>query len=171
MLLEILTYPDPRLRLKAAPVEEITDDIRRLAEDMIETMYHAPGVGLAAPQVGRSLRMLVMNPSGLEHPEDLRVLVNPELTPLGDTVLSPKEGCLSVPLDYRSDVLRHERVLLKARRLDGGLVEEELEGFAAIVAQHEYDHLQGILFIDHISKLRRSLFDAKVKKCLKRKSG
>lgn len=168
MLLDILTYPDPRLRLKAAPVAGITDEIRRLAEDMTETMYKAPGVGLAAPQVGRSLRMLVMNPSGPETPEDLRVFVNPELALLGERILSPKEGCLSVPLDYRADVMRHERVLVRAQSLDGAVLEEEWEGFPAIVLQHEFDHLEGFLFIDHISRLRRSLFDARVKKCLKR---
>ena len=172
MKLEIVTYPDPRLARKCEPVTEITGELRQLAADMIETMYEAPGVGLAAPQVGRNLRMLVMDPDmGAEGSERRpRVLINPELTLGEDMIPSEQEGCLSVPMNYRATVKRASRVHLKATDMDGNGIEEDLEGFAAIVVQHEYDHLDGILFIDRISRLRRGLYDSKVKKWLKRKS-
>lgn len=170
MILDIVTYPDPRLQQKCEPVGEVTEEIRRLAADMLETMYAAPGVGLAAPQVGRNIRMLVMDPSANEEEKRPRVLVNPELTLSGEDLLSEQEGCLSVPLNYRADVLRKSHVLLRARDLDGNLIEEEFTDFPAIVIQHEADHLDGILFIDRISRLRRALYDSKVKKWLKRKT-
>ena len=146
MLLDIVTYPDPRLKEVCAPIQEITEDIRRLAADMLETMYAAPGVGLAAPQVGRNIRMLVMDPSVQDGEKNPRVLINPVLA------------------------LSGEEVHLTATDLDGKRIEEDLEDFPAIVLQHEYDHLDGILFIDKISRLRRSLYDSKVKKWLKRKT-
>lgn len=170
MLLDIVTYPDPRLKERCAPVEEITDEIRQLAADMTETMYAAPGVGLAAPQVGRSLRLLVMDPGVQEGERNPRVLINPQLEPLGEVIVSEQEGCLSVPLGYRADVPRFSKVRLRARGLDGTPIDEELEGFPAVVLQHEVDHLDGTLFIDRVSHLRRSLYDAKVKKWLKRKN-
>ena len=162
MILDIVTYPAASLKEKCVPVTEITDEIRQLAADMLETMYEAPGVGLAAPQVGRNIRMLVME-------KQPRVVINPELTLSEETVLSRQEGCLSVPLNYRADVQRAERVHLRYMDLDGKIVEEDLDGFAAIVIQHEADHLDGTLFIDRIGRLRRSLYDTRVKKWLKRK--
>lgn len=170
MLLDIVTYPDPRLKERCAPVEAITDEIRQLAADMTETMYAAPGVGLAAPQVGRSLRLLVMDPGVQEGERRPRVLVNPVLEPLGEVIVSEQEGCLSVPLNYRADVPRWSRVRLRATDLDGAAIDEELVGFAAVVVQHEVDHLDGTLFIDRMSRLRRTLYDGKVKKWLKRKT-
>lgn len=170
MLLEILSYPDPLLKKRCEPVAEITDEIRALAKDMLETMYDAPGVGLAAPQVGRSIRMLVMDSAAKGEQPNPRVLINPELILSGDDVLSELEGCLSVPLNYRADVMRKSHVTLKALSLDGIAIHEELEDFPAIVIQHEVDHLDGVLFIDHISRLRRTLYDGKVKKWLKRGS-
>lgn len=170
MILDIVTYPDPRLREPCLPVAEITDEIRQLAADMLETMYAAPGVGLAAPQVGRNIRLLVMDPAPRGEEPQPRVLVNPVLELSGDEVCSEREGCLSVPLSYRADVTRRSRVRLRAIDLDGKPIDEELEGFPAIVMQHECDHLDGVLFIDRISRLRRSLYDSKVKKWLKRKS-
>ena len=170
MLLDIVTYPDPRLKERCAPVAEITDEIRELAADMTETMYAAPGVGLAAPQVGRSLRMLVMDPGVQEGERSPRVIINPELEPLGEVITSEQEGCLSVPLNYRADVPRYSKVRLKAIALDGTPIDEELEGFPAVVLQHEVDHLDGTLFIDRVSHLRRTLYDSKVKKWLKRKT-
>lgn len=170
MLLDIVTYPDPRLRERCEPVMEITDEIRQLAADMTETMYAAPGVGLAAPQVGRSLRMLVMDPGVQEGVREPRVLINPELELIGQEVVSEQEGCLSVPLNYRADVLRSDRVRLRAIGLDGAPIDEILEGFAAVVVQHEADHLDGTLFIDRVSRLKRTLYDSKVKKWLKRKA-
>ena len=170
MLLDIVTYPDPRLKERCVPVAEITDEIRELAADMTETMYAAPGVGLAAPQVGRSLRMLVMDPGVQEGERAPRVLINPVLEPLGEVITSEQEGCLSVPLNYRADVPRYSKVRLKATALDGTPIDEELEGFPAVVLQHEVDHLDGTLFIDRVSHLRRTLYDSKVKKWLKRKT-
>lgn len=170
MLLDIVTYPDPRLKEQCAPVTEITDEIRQLAADMTETMYAAPGVGLAAPQVGRSLRLLVMDPGVQEGERDPRVLIDPELEPLGEVIVSEQEGCLSVPLNYRADVPRYSKVRLKATALDGSPIDEVLEGFPAVVAQHEVDHLDGTLFIDRMSHLKRTLYDGKVKKWLKRKT-
>lgn len=169
MILNIVTYPDPGLKLPCQPVEAVTEEIRQLAADMLETMYAAPGVGLAAPQVGRNIRLLVMDPAGKDEEKRPRVLVNPELTLSGEEVVSEQEGCLSVPLNYRADVKRMSRVRLRAMDLDGRAIDEDLDGFDAIVVQHEYDHLDGILFIDRISRLRRTLYDSKVKKWLKRR--
>lgn len=169
MILDIVTYPDPRLKEPCVPVEEITEEIRQLAADMLETMYDAPGVGLAAPQVGRNIRMLVMDAGAQEDEKQPRVIINPQLTLKGEKIVSKQEGCLSVPYNYRADVPRYERVHLRALDLDGNVIDEELSDFPAIIIQHEYDHLEGLLFIDHIGRLRRSLYDNKVKKCLKRK--
>ena len=170
MILDIVTYPDPRLKEVCEPVAEVTDDIRQLAADMLETMYAAPGVGLAAPQVGRNIRMLVMDPAMKDEEKQPRVLINPVLTLSGEEVLSEQEGCLSVPMNYRADVKRMSNVHLHASDLDGNIIDEYLDEFPAIIIQHEYDHLDGILFIDRISRLRRTLYDSKVKKWLKRKS-
>lgn len=168
MLLDIVTYPDPRLKRIAEPVGEVTDSLRELVKNMAETMYEARGVGLAAPQIGENMRLIVMDVSGPEERAALQVLVNPVISTSGPQIRSEAEGCLSVPHDYRSDVVRYARVSLKYHDLDGNLHEEELEDYPAIVVQHEMDHLDGKLFIDHISRLRRSLYDAKVKKWLKR---
>ena len=170
MILDIVTYPDPRLKEVSVPVTEITDEIRQLAADMLETMYAAPGVGLAAPQVGRNIRMLVMDGSMKDEEKHPRVLINPELVLSGDEVVSEQEGCLSVPMNYRADVKRMSRVHLRALDLNGNVIEEDLEEFPAIIVQHEYDHLDGLLFIDKISRLRRTMYDSKVKKWLKRKN-
>ena len=176
MILPIYTYGQPVLRKEAEPLDtpsaEVRQKLEQLSPDMFETLAHADGVGLAAPQVGRNIRMLVMDPDigeeGSErHP---RVLINPELTLGEDMIPSEQEGCLSVPMNYRATVKRASTVHLKATDLDGNSIDEDLEGFAAIVVQHEYDHLDGVLFIDRISRLRRSLYDSKVKKWLKRKS-
>ena len=170
MILDIVTYPDPRLKEVCKPITEVTDEIRQLAADMLETMYVAPGVGLAAPQVGHNIRMLVMDPAMKDEEKQPRVLINPELTLSGEEVISEQEGCLSVPMNYRADVHRMSNVHLRAMDLDGNIIEEDLEEFPAIIMQHEYVHLDGILFIDKISRLRRTLYDSKVKKWLKRKS-
>ena len=170
MKLEILSYPDPRLKQVCAPVGEITSEIRKLADDMLETMYEAPGVGLAAPQVGHFIRMLVMDPARSDEPKRPLVLINPELHLLGDDIVSEGEGCLSVPMQYRSDVTRKSQVHLVATGIDGKPIDVTWEGYPAIIVQHEADHLDGVLFIDRISRLRRSLFEAKLKKWLKHRS-
>ncbi|MDL2210363.1 peptide deformylase [Desulfovibrio sp. OttesenSCG-928-O18] len=165
MIREVVTYPNPVLKKKAEPVAEITPELRALAEDMAETMYEYEGIGLAAPQVGELVRMITVDVTGPEERADLRVFINPELELVGEEVES-EEGCLSVE-DYRAPVVRSERVRVKALDLDGNLQEFEAEGILAICLQHECDHLDGKLFIDRISRLKRSLYDAKVKKWLR----
>ncbi len=168
MLLEVVKYPDPRLALPSENIDAITDELRRLAEDMIETMYEAPGVGLAAPQIGRNIRLMVIDPLWKGEERNPLVLCNPVLTLSGEEVLSEQEGCLSVPLGYRADVKRFSNVHVAAMGIDGEPLSLDFEGFPAFVVQHEYDHLEGRLFIDRIGRLRRSLFDGRMKKCLKR---
>lgn len=158
----ILTYPNPLLKRKAAVIPEVTDEIRQLAADMVETMYESDGIGLAAPQVGEAIRLITVDVSGPERREELLVLVNPELELLGDKVDS-EEGCLSVE-DFRAAVVRSEKVRLKAQDLEGNSLEREVDGLLAICLQHECDHLEGTLFIDRISRLKRNLYDSKVKK-------
>ena len=162
MILDIVTYPDPRLKEVCEPVAEVTDDIRQLAADMLETMYAAPGVGLAAPQVGRNIRMLVMDPAMKDEEKQPRVLINPVLTLSGEEVLSEQEGCLSVPMNYRADVKRMSNVHLHAMDLDGHIIDEDLDEFPALIIQHEYDHLDGILTLDRLSPQARAEAEAAV---------
>lgn len=164
MALPILHYPDPRLRQVSRPVESITDVHRKLAEAMTKTMYLAEGIGLAAPQVGHFERLVVIDITGPEVREGLMVLVNPAITPIPEAgKCESEEGCLSVP-EYRSKVKRHARVRVQATDLDGNPVDFEAEGLLAVCVQHELDHLDGKLFIDHISRLKRSLFEGRVRK-------
>ncbi|MDR2160833.1 MAG: peptide deformylase [Desulfovibrio sp.] len=162
MILPVLRYPDPRLKRVSGPVTEITPLIRSLADDMAETMYARDGIGLAAPQVGVPLRLVVMDISGPEVRGDLMVLINPVLTPLGPEKESD-EGCLSVP-DFRAQVCRPSRVLVEALNLEGEVRRFEAEGTLAVCAQHEYDHLEGTLFIDRVSRLKRALYDRRIRK-------
>jgi len=162
MILPVLQYPDPRLARVSLPIHEITPEIRELAENMVETMYARDGIGLAAPQVGSAIRLIVMDVSGPDRREDLRILVNPALTVSGPEIESD-EGCLSIT-DYRSTVCRSGNVKVEATDLDGNPVSFEAEDLLAICAQHECDHLDGVLFIDHISRLKRGMFDRKIKK-------
>lgn len=162
MILPVLQYPDPRLSRKAEPVGEITPEIRELVENMVETMYARDGIGLAAPQVGASLRLVVIDTSGPEKREALRVLINPVLTLSGDEVDS-EEGCLSVD-GYSAVVTRREKVHVEATDLDGNPVSFDADGRLAVCCQHECDHLDGVLFIDHISRLKRTMLDRKIQK-------
>lgn len=166
---DIVLYPDPLLARVSEPVDAVTDEIRELVEDMLLTMYEAPGVGLAAPQVGVLKQIVVYDPCEEEGVRKPRVLINPEVTLTGEPMVSKQEGCLSVPFGYRADVERSSSIHLKAMDLDGTVHERDVEGFEAVIIQHETDHLKGVLFIDRIGKLRRSLFDGKVKKWQKRK--
>lgn len=166
---EIVLYPDPSLGLICQPVTEINDEIRTLVDDMFVTMYEAPGVGLAAPQVGVQLQIVVYDPSPKDGERDPHVLINPEVTLTGETIVSKGEGCLSVPLDFRADVQRSDTVHVKAMDVDGTVFERDIQGYEAIIVQHETDHLKGVLFIDKIGHLRRALYDSKVKKWLKKK--
>ena len=162
MILPVLQYPDPRLKRVSLPVSEITPEIRTLVGDMVETMYARDGIGLAAPQVGVPLRLVVMDLSGPEAREELMVLVNPVLTTSG-MEMETEEGCLSVP-DIRSVVSRPGNVHVEATDLDGNPIRFDAEGLAAVCIQHECDHLNGTLFIDHISRLKRSMYDRKILK-------
>ena len=170
MTLDIVAYPEPALKKVASEVGEVNEQIKTLAANMIETMYAARGVGLAAPQVGESIRMIVVDPHYVDAPPNPRVLINPEIYFLGEEIVSEQEGCLSVPLGFRADVKRNNKIKVKYTDLYGNKKEEIFEEFPAIVIQHEVDHLNGILFIDKISRLKRSLYDAKIKKWLKRKN-
>ena len=161
--LPIITAPDPRLKLKAKPVGEVDGEIRRLMDDMLETMYSAPGIGLAAPQVGVLKRVMVLDlaPSG-EPPRPLRI-ANPEIVWVSDDDASYEEGCLSVPEHY-ADVIRPAAVKVRYRNYDNELVQIDAEGLLATCLQHEIDHLEGVLFIDHISALKRNIILRKLAK-------
>jgi peptide deformylase len=158
--LEIVKYPDPVLRRKTAPLEEIDDLVRERAAEMIRLMYRDKGVGLAAPQVGWSVRLFVMNPTG--RPEDERVLVNPVVHPLGRAKARSTEGCLSIP-EVNGKIERWQKVELRAYTLEGARVEETLEGFPARVCQHECDHLDGVLIIDRMSEAEKSVAEPRLK--------
>lgn len=165
-LREVLQFPDPRLKEVSKPVTEITDEIRELARDMCDVMYDEPGIGLAAPQVGVSLRMFVIDTEwGDEGTErNPQVMINPEFTRMEGKIVW-EEGCLSVP-DYVADVERPGEVTIKAMDLDGNEIVEEATGLRAVCLQHEFDHLDGKLFIDRISRLKRGLYVKKRKKQL-----
>ncbi|HEY9552714.1 peptide deformylase [Allosphingosinicella sp.] len=170
-LLPIIETPDPLLRQISTPVEVVDDDIRRLVSDMFDTMYAAPGIGLAAIQIAVPKRLLVID---LQEPEeeggdpvrDPRVFINPEIIWASDTLQTYSEGCLSVPDQY-AEVDRPDHI--RARWLDeqGKTHEEELDGLLAICLQHEMDHLEGILFIDHLSRLKRDMVLKKLAKMRK----
>jgi len=161
-MLKILTYPNPVLRKKAEEVKEIDQDLIDLARQMAETMYAAPGIGLAAPQVGESIRLIVVDVSYTQGKPDLKVLLNPEIVEREGSILM-EEGCLSIP-GIRADVERSQKVLVRGLDIKGRPVEIEAEGLLAVCLQHEVDHLDGILFIDHLSRLKRSLIERKLRK-------
>lgn len=160
MILPILQYPDPRLARISEPVSAVTPELRELAANMLETMYARDGIGLAAPQVGHAIRLVVIDITGPEKREEPRVLVNPALK-LGDLEVESEEGCLSVP-DLRSTVMRSATAQLTATDLDGNPVALTADGMLAICLQHECDHLEGSLFIDRVSRLKRMLYDKKI---------
>ena len=173
-LLRIYETPDPVLRQISTPVETVDDDLRALIADMFETMYDAPGIGLAAVQVGVPKRLLVMDLQEPADPDDPdspvvkepRVFINPEVLWASETTVPYTEGCLSVPDQY-AEVLRPDRI--RARWLDehGEAHEQELDGLLAVCLQHEMDHLEGVLFIDHLSKLKRDMVLKKLAKARK----
>jgi len=162
MKLDIVTYPDPVLRDSAADIPEITPEIKRLAQDMVQSMYEGNGIGLAAPQVGESLRLITVDISGPDKREDLLILLNPKILSKDGKVES-EEGCLSFP-ELRAVVERAENVVVEALDLDGHTVALDADGLLAICLQHEIDHLNGKLIIDHVSRLKRSLYEKKAKK-------
>jgi len=167
MIRPITKYGEAVLRGRATEVTEITADVQTLIDDMIETMYAAPGVGLAAPQVDVSLRIFVADPSSGRRVEALSIMINPEIVER-EGVQSEPEGCLSVP-DFEAPVARPTRVVVRGLDRDGNIQELEGEGLLARVFQHEIDHLDGALFLDHLRGLKRDMILRKIKKL--RRSG
>jgi peptide deformylase len=159
-LLPILEYPDPRLKKVATPVAAVTADVRRLVADMADTMYSAPGVGLAATQVNVHKRVIVIDIS--EHKDALRVFINPELLSAEGEAES-EEGCLSVP-GYYDKVTRAARIRVRAKNEHGETFELDAEGLLAVCIQHEMDHLQGKVFVEYLSPLKRARLSAKLRK-------
>jgi peptide deformylase len=159
-LLPILRYPDPRLHTKAKPVDAVDTGIRKLAADMAETMYAAPGIGLAATQVDAHVRLLVLDIS--EDKSDLRVFINPEILSR-DGEHEGEEGCLSVPGIYET-VKRSERVRVRALNLDGQRFETDADGLLAVCLQHEMDHLDGKVFVEYLSRLKLTRIKARLTK-------
>jgi peptide deformylase len=163
----ILVAPDARLKQKSVPVAGgVTDAHRALMDDMLETMYDAPGIGLAAIQVGEPLRIIVMDLSKEDDAKAPRYFVNPEILWASDEMFTYEEGCLSVP-DIYDDVERPARVKLRYLNYQGEQIEEDAEGLYAVCIQHEMDHLEGVLFIDHLSRLKREKVLQKLKKAKK----
>ena len=165
----LVVLPDPRLRLKSEPVGAVSDDIRTLAQDMLDTMYDAPGVGLAAIQIGVPKRVITMDVSKSETERNPLVLINPEVVWASEETRVYEEGCLSIP-EYYEEVERPERVRFRYTTLDGEIVEADADGLMATCVQHEIDHLNGVLFIDHLSKLKRDRVLTKFKKAAKREA-
>jgi peptide deformylase len=163
----ILILPDPKLRLVSKPVEKIDGEVRRLIEDMFETMYDAPGIGLAAIQVGEPKRIVTVDLGKKDAPRAPQVFINPEIVDSSDELSLYEEGCLSIP-DIHEDVERPARVRVRYLDADGKPQEVDAEGLLATCLQHEIDHLNGVLFIDHISKLKRDYILRKFVKAAKR---
>ncbi|MBS0527097.1 MAG: peptide deformylase [Proteobacteria bacterium] len=162
----ILTAPDPRLKKKSKPVDSVDAEVRRLMDDMLETMYDAPGIGLAAPQIGELRRVIVLDIDREELKTGPILMANPEIIEASDEDATYEEGCLSVPEHY-SDVVRPARVTVRYLDRDGEAREMACEGLLATCVQHEIDHLDGILFIDHISALKRNMILRKLLKARK----
>ena len=168
---DIIILPDKQLRLVSKPIEKVTTEIRKLAEDMFETMYAAPGIGLAAIQVAQPVRLITMdlakkNENGEVNPQP-QVFINPEILSASEETSVYEEGCLSIP-EFYEEVERPARVRVRFTDLDGKLHEEDAEGLFATCIQHEIDHLNGVLFIDYLSKLKRDRVQKKFSKAAKR---
>lgn len=162
MVRTILHYPDKRLREKGLLVSEITPAIQALADDMAETMYAAPGVGLAATQIGEAVQLFVIDVALDDEPSDLRVFINPEILECHDQIVW-SEGCLSFP-GVNEEVERAAKVKVRAKDREGRSFVLEAEGLLAVAIQHEYDHLQGVLMIDHLGPLKKRLVSRKMQK-------
>lgn len=163
MIYPIVAYGDPILKKRAADIEKESIDVKKLSEDMFETMYNSHGVGLAAPQIGMSIRMFIADGAPMDEKlADFRnTFINPTIIDESDEEWSYEEGCLSIP-GVRSDVIRPEKITLHYFDTDWKEHTEEYDGLAARIIQHEYDHLEGILFLDYISGLRRNLLKGKL---------
>jgi peptide deformylase len=167
---DILIIPDKRLRLKSEPVGAIDKSVRALIDDMFETMYEAPGIGLAAIQIGVPKRVITMDLAKKDEPKAPQVFINPEITWKSDETAIYEEGCLSIP-EYYEEVERPNAVQVKFLDREGKPQEIEARGLLATCLQHEIDHINGVLFIDHISKLKRDMVLKKFKKAFKRGEG
>ena len=165
-LLPIITAPDPRLKTVASRVDAVDDDIRRLMDDMLETMYAAPGVGLAAPQVGISKRVIVVDVARTGDAPEPMQMANPEIIEASSERSTVEEGCLSLP-EHFAEVKRPERVRIRYLDRENEIREQDMDGFLATCIQHEMDHLDGILFVDHISGLKRGMIMRKLTKLKK----
>ncbi len=163
----LVILPDAQLRLTSEPVETVTDEIRALARDMLDTMYDAPGVGLAAIQIGVPRRVVTIDTNKEEEARDPTVFLNPEIVWSSEELRVYDEGCLSIP-EFYGEVERPDRVRVRYMTLDGQTVEKEADGLLATCLQHEIDHLNGVLFIDHLSKLKRDRVMKKFTKAAKR---
>ena len=155
-VLPILKIPDPVLRKKAKPVERVDAELRRLMDDMLATMYEAPGIGLAAPQVGVLRRLIVMDPTKDEAPKSPILMVNPEILERSEEMRVHDEGCLSIP-DFTAEIERPAKTRVSYIDLQGKKQEAKLEGIWSTLVQHEIDHLNGVLFIDYLSRLKREM--------------
>jgi peptide deformylase len=162
-VLPILTVPDPILRKTSAPVERVDDELRRLMDDMLATMYDAPGIGLAAPQIGVLRRIIVMDPAKDDAPKTPVVMVNPEILDRSDEMRLHEEGCLSIP-DFTAELERPARTRVAYLDREGKPQEAELEDIWSTLVQHEIDHLNGVLFIDYLSRLKRDMIVKKMTK-------
>jgi peptide deformylase len=170
MKMPILIHPDPRLKKVAAPVPDLSDELRQLADDMLETMYDAPGIGLAAPQVGVGSRLIVLDCVKEEGaPPRPLAMFNPEVVASSDETSVYEEGCLSIPETY-ADVTRPAEVTVRWMDRDGNPAEETFDGLWAVCVQHEIDHLNGKLFIDYLSPLKRQLITRKMVKLKREKA-
>ena len=170
-ILKILKYPEKSLSQPSVKVDVIDGEIKQLIKDMGETMFHDAGVGLAAPQIGINKRVLVydshaLDPEYEEEHKEITALINPEIIATYGSFISEDEGCLSV-VEYRANVKRYERVTVKALNIDGKQLEFDADGILSVIMQHEIDHLDGILFIDRISSLKRAMYKKKRIKELK----
>jgi len=171
-LREIIILPDKQLRLVSKPIEKVTAEIRKLADDMFETMYEAPGIGLAAIQVAQPVRLITMDlakksEDGETTTPQPKVFINPEILSASEEKSVYEEGCLSIP-EYYEEVERPAKVRVRFMDLDGKVHEEDAEGLYATCIQHEIDHLNGVLFIDYLSKLKRDRVNKKFSKAAKR---
>jgi peptide deformylase len=162
-VLPIITAPDPRLKVKCEPVAQVDSAIARLMDDMLDTMYLAPGIGLAAPQVGVTKRILVIDVSPKEGPREPICMANPEIVWRSEALAIYEEGCLSLPEQY-ADVERPEKVRVRFLDEKGAAQEREAEGLMATCIQHEIDHLDGVIFVDHLSALKRKMILRKLTK-------
>ncbi len=165
-ILPIIVAPDPRLKAKCEPVARVDSGVATLMDDLLETMYAAPGIGLAAPQVGVLKCVLVVDVSRKEDPPEPLCLANPEIVAVSGETLKHEEGCLSLP-QYYADVVRPARVTVRYLDRDNQSREIEADGMIAVVLQHEIDHLDGILFVDHVSALKRGMILRKLRKAKK----